>query len=518
MIKNNTNKQIIVNTFSGWGVVIVRSLIAVIMIPVLLDAVGKDGFGLIGLLGVFVSLSNIADLGLRQALGRELSEQIARKDEDAFFQLTSTALLLYAIIAIFLATLGFLIAPLFVSWMKVPYSLIEQAIDAVRLYGCFAIIISFITPIFSSGLTARLRFDLVNQIQIVTSAISNLVLFILLMIIPNHALNLWVWIMLLNMLVVCTLNIVFFKKICCSERNFYFSISFKRLKPLLKLGGYMYLLQVTFSIMNQSAPLVISSFFGTSGVALYHPGGRISELLRPLVLTLTNQLYPLTTKHKINENDRELGKILVWGTKYTFMMGVLTSSALFTLADPLCKLWLSASLGDSYKTTAEFMKCWALIDILTYLTGSQMAILLGLKDMKFLVWSQVPTAIISIFLAIYFVGHTSIGINGVLYGSILMNLIRRPLLMWYTAKRCRVKFIDYLRKSYIGSLAVLILLVGLGQLFFSWFEIKSIFGLFIFSFSYGAVWLLLVYLMVLSHEERLRIASLISKNNPSRTA
>ncbi len=510
MNKISTFKQLVLNTLSGWGSVVMRSLIALVMIPVLLGAIGKDGYGLIGLLSVFVSLSSIADLGLRQALGRELAEQVARKDPQAFKELSTTALFLYVCIAGVLALIGFIIAPNFVEWMKVPETLYAEAIQMVRIYGCCAILLSFVTPVFSSGLTASLRFDLVNNIQTISSLVSNLLLLLLITLFPSEALRLWVAIMLLNSTVVCGLNIFFYKRVCFGGNLRFSNINFGRLKPLFQLGGYMYLLQVTFAISNQSAPLIISAFFGTSGVALYQPGGRISDLLRPVVLTLTNQLYPLTTKHHTNNATKELVGVLLWGTKYTLVLGVLVSSALFLLAEPLCRIWLSGILGESYMVTAHVMKCWAIIDFLTYLTGSQMSVLLGMKEMKFLVWSQVPAALLSVAVSIYIVGYTSYGISGVLYGAILINLIRRPLLIWYTAKKCGIKLSDYLIKSYAGSFFVFLLLMGTGLLVRNFYHIRSVIQLITFAAVFSLFWLFLAVLFVLTREDRRRIIIIIN--------
>ncbi len=59
--------QIIKNTLTGWGAILVRAVIALVMVPILIGAMGKEGYGLIGLFSVLVGLSAVADLGLRSA-------------------------------------------------------------------------------------------------------------------------------------------------------------------------------------------------------------------------------------------------------------------------------------------------------------------------------------------------------------------------------------------------------------------------------------------------------------------
>ncbi len=57
----------------------------------------------------------------------------------------------------------------------------------------------------------------------------------------------------------------------------------------------MYAIQLTRTLSEKSDPLVISAFFGPAGVALYQPGGKLSTLIRPVVLAMADQMYPLTT-------------------------------------------------------------------------------------------------------------------------------------------------------------------------------------------------------------------------------
>lgn len=486
-----------------------RSLIAVVMIPVLLQAMGKDGYGLIGLLSVYVSLSSLADMGLRQALGRELSEQVAKENKTEFRELSFTALMLYICIASLLVLATLLFAPIFANLLKIPEVLRIDAIRLIRLYGSFSIFLSFITPVLSSGLTAFMRFDLVNNVQMIASLIANIVLLTLVHFLPQHALYLWVGIMLINSVAICAFTFIQYRKICYGGLFSFRYLNFHRLAPLFELGGYMYLLQITFAISNQSAPLIISSFFGTTGVASYQPGGRMSELLRPVVLTLTNQLYPLTTKHHICNATKDLRNVLLWGTKYTFMLGVLVSAGLLLLAEPLCRIWLSDSLGEEYKITVRIMQSWAIIDILTYLTGSQMSVLLGMKKMKFLVWSQVPAAILSIFISIYIVGYTTVGISGVLFGAIVLNIIRRPLLIWYSARQCQLRVSEYFKKSYASALICYFVILITGKGLLLKYPVETLWQLILSALFIGGLWLVLIFFVVLSYDERSKIISSI---------
>jgi O-antigen/teichoic acid export membrane protein len=76
------------NVLTSWGAV------GLVMVSFLFGHLGTQGYGAIRVLMSVIGFVGIADLGLRAALSRELSEKVALKDEDGFRCLSSLALIL----------------------------------------------------------------------------------------------------------------------------------------------------------------------------------------------------------------------------------------------------------------------------------------------------------------------------------------------------------------------------------------------------------------------------------------
>ena len=456
---NKTLKQIIKNMFSNWLAVLAQASIAFILVPFLITQLGREGYGLVGLLGVILGLTQIADLGLRGALGRELSEQVALKDTRHFNELMTTALVLYVCIAGGFALVGWVFAPWFVEIFKVSARLQPDAIFLIRLYGTGAVLFSFIAPVFDAALTSHNRFDVANSVRIFCGIFSGICMFIVLPMVSNPLVG-WVAVMLLNHLLSALLSFLLVRRYCEGICVHFRYFQPRRLFPLFRLGGYIYALQLTDVLSSQSDPLVISYFFGPAGVALYQPGQRLSGMMRPIVTTIGNQLYPLTTKQHVNQEVLKMQQLLVIGTKYTLLLGVLATVGVVACADSLCRLWLFDSLGEDYRTVALIVRGWAVADFLLYAAGTQWSVLLGMKKLKFLVWTQLPTAVLNLLVSIYLVGFTDLGIPGVLIATILIGALRRPLLIAHTARACGVKTIDYLKQAYFRPLLLLCLLSG----------------------------------------------------------
>ncbi len=442
-------KQILRNTFTGWLAIGVRGALALVIVPFLLNHLGKEGFGLIGLLGVIVGMAAVADLGLRSALGRELAEQVARNDRPAFNELASTALVLYVCIGCLIGLIGWVLAPWAVGVLKVSESLHEEAIVMIRIYGTLSTMFSFITPVFSAALTSYHRFDVVNSVQVIGGIISSIVLLVTIPIIDNPLYG-WVGVMLVTEATILLLTVAFFRRFCEGARISMYFLNGKRLRPLFHLGGYLYVIQLAQTLSNTANSVVLSSFMGPVGIALYQPASKLSAMFNPIVMTLTEQLYPLTTKFHTTENKEKLKQTFCLGAKYTLLLGSFVSASIFIFSETLARLWLFDSLGEDYLIVAQVMQAFVIVDLMTYASGTQWPILLGMKKLEFLSILLILTAILNVVISVYFVGYTAAGVVGVLYGTIISKLVRILLLSIYVAKLVEVRMSDYLRQSIIG--------------------------------------------------------------------
>lgn len=511
----SSTKQILTNTLTGWLAIVVQSGVAFLMVPFLLSRLGKDGYGLLGILSVLVGLSQVADLGLRGALGRELTEKVSANDHKGFNELTNTALLLYIGIASLLALVLIALSPWLVVLFKVPEELVGSAARLIRFYGAGSILLSFITPVFTAVLSSHHRFDLINSVQIAVSTCFSLIIFLAVSVASNR-LAAWAMVMLINQVVILALTYHFAKKTANTLTIGWQYRNFSHLQPLFKLGGYMYAFQLSQMLSQSSDPLVITSFFGPAGVALYQPGTRLSQVARPIVTTLSNQLYPLTTKQHVRKDQEKMQQLLVLGTKYTLLMAALAVVGMITCAYPLCKLWISDSVGDDYQIVAMVLIGWALADFMAYTAGSQSAVLLGTKKLKFLMWTMLPMSILNLALSIYLVGFTTLGIPGVLVATILTGLLRRPLIVWYTAHVCGMKTRDYFLQAYASSFVVMAL-IGAFAAGVCWFWTPATWaGLIFFAGGITFLWGVLVWLIGFNSADRQRVRELLKELFPRR--
>jgi len=195
---------------------------------------------------------------------------------------------------------------------------------------------------------------------------------------------------------------------------------------------------------------------------MYTPATTLVGAVRPLVTTLVDQLHPLATMYYESGQIKRLQEVLIRGTKYTFLLGIGACVVLAVFADPITQLWLGRALGSQYVVTARVLVIWLAIDLLAYAGGTQWPVLLGVNRLRFLTLTQLPFAILNVCASIALVRFTSLGVVGVVIPTLVIAIIRRPIVLVHTARVCSLPVLQYLRGAYLRPVIILILLTGAG--------------------------------------------------------
>lgn len=499
--------QVAINTASSWLATLLNGLIGVLVIPLLVRHLGKDGYGLAGLMAVIVGLAEVADLGLRGALGRHLAEHVAARNWTRFNETASTALACWLSIGTLMATACFLGAAPITQALHVPPPLVSATTQLVRWYASINILLMFIYPVFGACLTSSHRFDVLNGINSGTGILRGLA-FWLVFVHVRGDLTSWALIMLGTQVVrILAAAAASFQQ--CPDLTLSPSLVRRdTLGPLFSLGGNMFVLQLTNMLSVKADPFILTRFLGPAAVALYSPALALAALVRPIVGTLASQIYPLTTEMHVQGDARRLGIVLTRGTRLTVLLGILPCVLLGVFSQPIMRVWLGNSLGPDYVLAARVLVAWTLVDLFQYASGTQWPVLLGMNRIRFLVATQVPLAILNIAASAWLVARTDLGVLGVMVPTVVFAILRRPVLIAYTARVCGLRARDYLIQGYARSLPVLAV-TGTVAILLARAQPSSWLALALCAAVVGLVWALSVWVVGFEDADRRDIRSLM---------
>lgn len=452
-------RRIALNTATNWGSVGIQAVIGLYMVPLLLGVLGKNGYGVIGVICAIIGFSEIADLGLRSALNRELSEKTASQDHDGFRKLSTSALTLYLFFAVAISSALFLCAPLLCSFFSIGPLYRHITVLLLQTYAPFTILLSFIIPVFSAGLASFMRYDIQNNITTFTQICSSIALLAWLPLTTINPLIVWCLVMGGGQIVGTGLLFFYYRRICFAGQLAPQYIDLRSLIPLFRLGASMYFLQLSQILSQRTDPLIITRFLGPAGVAVYQAGSTIPRMISPLVFAGVNQILPLTTKYHVQNNLGREQQVLIYGTKYTLYLGAFFCAGMLLFADSFCHVWLYSKLGSDVSVVATVLKLWAVANLFSFAGGSQGTVLLGKRKINFIVYSNVPLALINVALSIFLVGYMKIGLAGVLVGTVVCEFLKRVIAVWYIARFLEVGVYSYLKKAYFSPMALFFLLL-----------------------------------------------------------
>jgi O-antigen/teichoic acid export membrane protein len=458
---HHSRRQTILNAITSWADMLCQGVMGLLLVPLLIERLGKDGFGLVCLLNVIVVYSSFADLGIRGALGRDLSALAAQGDKRGFTTLLTMAAMILLTIAGVL-TCGFYLfrAPL-ARALQIPTDLTATAQLLIPAYCGGMAILGFLTPVFASAVSAINRFDSVNVIRAAITLAGN---FAMLLLLPggSNAVVWWCSLVLVTQAALLLVTFCAFVYHCRPLLSFTRIASFAPLVSLMHFGSKVFGLAFAGMMGTQTDPLILSAYLGPGAVAIYNPATRISAMIRPMVLVLANTLYPQTTQHHVTDDTERLKAVLLKGTRYTMLLGALATVTLLCLADAFSDLWLRGTLGKDALGVSSALKFIALIDAAEYAAGTQWPIMLAKRRINFLLSTQIIFSILNICLSIFLVGFTNAGVSGVFIGTLCSSALRRPLIIWHAAATCGIPLSHFIAYSYLPAGGVAALLAPFG--------------------------------------------------------
>lgn len=485
-MKNNS--RIALNVASKWGTNLLQAILGLILVPFLLIQLGKDGYGIIGIVGVIVSTTQFVDLGLRAGLSRHLMAARAKENEQRFNQLISTSVITYMVMGILLSLLLIFTGSFLLPVFKIPDNLKSEGLFLIRYYAAWKVFLSFVYPPYSAILLSHNRFDITNWISGAAGLLRCVLLLIILYItdwgLYGYAMA-EIGAQVIGLLAIRNTALHYHPTVRINLKLY----SWSALRQMFSLGSKMTIFNIARFISMRADPIILTTFLGPSAVALYKPAVRLSEIASEFVNALRSQLWTLATDAYETNHSKNLLKILISGTKYTVMMGSIASAFLIVYAMPIMEIWIgSTPLGEHFTTCAWVLVCWTVAQFFDYLGGTQWSVLYGMDRLNFLVYIMSCFALINILFSLFLVGYTDLGVLGVVVPTALISIIRRPIILLYCSRQAGIKPWRYIQKAYTGPLAVFSLTIVSAILLRMVLSITSIWSLLVSAVTLCLIW------------------------------
>ena len=453
-------RQLILNTASSWGYRLLKVALAIFTGPVLIRELGKAGYGVLILFTALLSFTELADLGLRPALGRELAEARGRGDTVRFNTLFSTALLVYA--GLFVAFAFLLLV--FGGWFISAYAPAQMDVGALRIlfipYGIFSLMLAFARPAFSAVLASANRFDLRNGIETIYTLVAGVGILLALGV-WHTGLSGWVAVQVVALLGNMAMLVAAARRAAPGLAFRPGRASRAETAQLYGLGSALFLGQWAKKIKFDADPFVISSFLSAGVLAAYKPPASLMANVRPLLAAFAGQLYPLTTGMAARGEQAQVRRLFLAASRYTVLMAVPVLVGMAIYGEDIMQLWLGRVLGPADTHLAgQVLAGWGAIEFCVALEGASWAVLLGQKKVRFVTVVDICAALANILASILLIRYTNLGVMGVVWPTIVLEGLVRPLYAWRAGASCGATLPEIVRHIWAPSIWIALLLAS----------------------------------------------------------
>lgn len=499
----------------AWLSSLVGAVGGFVLVRYLVDSLGITEYGVVELLDTLVVFTMLSDLGLRGALGRHLTEHVARGDQRRVNELLTLSVACYLVIGLALFGALWFAAPWLATLFRIQGAERDSTIWLIRLFVPSYTLAMFVGTSFSALIESYHRFDWVDLTHTL-EIVLRLTLIAVAISVLGMGLKGWAAGYLLAKLIAASIYAWQARRlspgVAIAPRYLGWSAS----RELFTLGGLMLVYQLVLKLSAQTDPLVLGGFLGPTAVALYKPAFRLITAASPFVAVLSRQFRPLATDYHVQGRHELVHELLVRGTRLSLLLALPFSTVLFCFAFPLVRLWLAK---PEFEITAWLLMLWVLADLAASAAGTQFQLLLGVNQVRFVIATQAVAAMVNLGASLALVAWltaTGRGVNACLIAILVPTIatawLQRLLVTWHVAGVTQLGLWRYLRSGFLPAAVVgaILMVFGIGL---NWLaRPQSWQALAICAVMVGLVWLALTWLIGLDSEDRRRIIRLARRS------
>ena len=340
----------------GQGVPLVAAIFA---IPLLIEKLGIERFGILTLSWMVIGYFSLFDLGLGRALTQLVAEKLGVGLEKDIPALVWTAMLLMMIMGTFGAALVGLLVPWLVdSMLKIPEALQQETLHTFYLLAISIPVMISITGL-RGFLEAQQRFGLINAVRIPMGLFTFLGP---LLVLPfSNSLVAIVSVLLVGRIIAWAIHLILCVHVMPSLRRG--SIQRSMIRPLLHFGSWMTISNMIGPLMVYLDRFLIGALISVVAVAYYATPYEVVTKLWVIPIAFVAVLFPAFAASFAKDHARVV-RLFSRGLKYIFISLLPITLVIVALADVGLELWLGTEFVQNSTRVLQILAIGVFINSL----------------------------------------------------------------------------------------------------------------------------------------------------------
>jgi len=409
---------------------IIPLIFALALIPIIIDGLGEEKFGILNLAWVVIGYFSFFDFGIGRTLTKIIAEKIGLKQTEKIPSLFWTSLyLMLGISLLGTLILIFLTPTLVYSFFNISK---EIQLEASNTFYVLALSVPLVTT--TAGLRGVLeayqKFGIINVIRVFLGIFTFLVplvslifsksLFVIVIILISIRFFIWIF-----YLIQC------FK----INNNIKKNISFNSVmvKPILTFGGWMTISNIIGPLIIYSDRFLIGSIISATAITYYATPYEVVTKLLLIPSALMGVLFPAFSTTYLN-NPEFTKKLLLNGVKYIFILLFPITFVIISFASEGMNLWLGEEFVVKSSMIVQLLAIGVLLNGISYIPFTFLQGI-GKPDITAKVHLiEFPIYIVAMWFAIKHFGINGaamIWLSRIIIDTLVLLLITKKIISFY---------------------------------------------------------------------------------------
>ncbi len=334
-------KNFFINLF-GKGV---PTIVALITIPLLINWMGDERFGLFNLLLITVGYFSLFELGIGRAITKFVSEALAKgNQEEELSMLLWSSFALLLLLGLFATILVIVFTPFLIkNILNVPDFLINEGMTSL-IYVSLSLPLMLVSAGVHGILAAQQRFDLINLIQI-PFGVSNYLFPLLILLVGSNNLSHAILSIVFARIIVLGASILICFHTLPSIKSVR-RINIIYMKKVLTFGGWLTVSNIISPLLTYMDRFFIGAILTLTAVTYYVVPYTIATKLLLIVASLAMVLFPAFSYSK-NQDRKIYLQLYRRATKYIFLILFPVVLVIAVFSYDLLSLWLGAEFAQN---------------------------------------------------------------------------------------------------------------------------------------------------------------------------
>lgn len=407
-------KKNIVGSIAIKGISILTSLL---LVPLTLNYVNKELYGIWLTLSSIVLWLNFFDIGFTLGLKNKLAESLAVKDYVSGKYLVSTTYYMMVIIFLPICLLILLITPL-LNWpsiLNISYIYNDDIIKVLYIL-IISVFFQMFFNVLGAVVSAYQKVAFSSLFVMLGQVLSLFFVYILTLIAPPSLIGLALAISVSPIIILSIFSFYLYKNKFKEVSPSYNHIDRKRVKELFGMGIKFFIIQIQVIVLYQSTNIIISNIAGPEAVTEYNIAYKYLSVAAMLFNIILTPLWPaFTDAYTLKDYGwmRNIYKKMC----YIYISVAIGIFFLVIISPYVYTLWI----GDSVNISASMTIIIALFITINSWDSLQVIMINGIGAVKLQTFVVLIGLLFHIPLAFFF--GSKIGAQGVILSMICINTI-----------------------------------------------------------------------------------------------